>query len=76
MIPFKRDWWALDLDKLQKLCYWVRIPHHYRARVWNVLLGVRPTLRELWDFADAQHEELYRDLKDASVAVFGPLPGG
>lgn len=65
---------AADLDKLQKLCYWVRIPHHYRTRVWNVLLGVRPTIRELWDFADEQHEVLFGELREAAAAVYGADP--
>ncbi|KAI9007715.1 hypothetical protein DFJ74DRAFT_711963 [Hyaloraphidium curvatum] len=67
---------VLDIDKLQKLCYWVRIPHHFRTRVWNVLLGVRPTLRDLWGFVDAQHEQLYGDLREAARYVFAPLPEG
>jgi len=28
-----------DLEKLSKLCLWVRIPHSYRSTVWKVLLG-------------------------------------
>ena len=42
----------LNINKLQKLCLWVRIPHSYRPLVWKVLLKCWPQYKEMWKFAE------------------------
>ncbi|KAI8819912.1 uncharacterized protein EV422DRAFT_532735 [Fimicolochytrium jonesii] len=53
----------LNIERLNKLCLWVRIPHSYRALVWKVLLGTVSLTKEVWGFADAQRAEQYGDLR-------------
>jgi len=60
----------LDLEKLSKLCLWVRIPHSYRSTVWKVLLGVLPTYKITWEFAEKQRKEQYDDLKKTIAYSF------
>lgn len=52
-----------DVEHLNKLCLWVRIPHAYRPLVWKVLLGTLPLQKEVWPFVEEQRAEEYRDLK-------------
>ncbi|KXS21888.1 hypothetical protein M427DRAFT_151147 [Gonapodya prolifera JEL478] len=61
---------VLDVEKLQKLCLWVRIPHIYRVTVWKALLGVIPTIRELWPFAEEQKLVQYTMLRKAAFLAF------
>ncbi|KAJ3159641.1 TBC1 domain member 7 [Geranomyces michiganensis] len=53
----------LDIERLNKLCLWVRIPHSYRPLVWKVLLGTNSVAKEVWPFVDRQREEQFDDLK-------------
>ncbi|KAJ3412304.1 TBC1 domain member 7 [Chytridiales sp. JEL 0842] len=61
----------LDLERLNKLCLWVRIPHLYRPQVWKVLLGVLPLTKQAWPFVEDQQRQQFEDLKNASYYVFG-----
>ncbi|KAJ3023280.1 TBC1 domain member 7 [Thoreauomyces humboldtii] len=61
----------LDVERLNKLCLWVRIPHSYRPIVWKVLLGTISLAKEVWPFVDQQREEQYTDLKRC-VSFLGP----
>ncbi|KAI8588125.1 hypothetical protein BDZ88DRAFT_422587 [Geranomyces variabilis] len=53
----------LDIERLNKLCLWVRIPHSYRPLVWKVLLGTNSLAKEVWPFVDQQREAQFEDLK-------------
>ncbi|KAJ3343771.1 TBC1 domain member 7 [Gonapodya sp. JEL0774] len=61
---------VLDVDMLQKLCLWVRIPHIYRVTVWKALLGVTPIIRELWPFVQNQKLDQYVMLRRAALLAF------
>ncbi|KND02984.1 uncharacterized protein SPPG_02059 [Spizellomyces punctatus DAOM BR117] len=54
----------LDVERLNKLCLWVRIPHAYRPLVWKVILGTLPLSKDVWPFVEEQRAEQYRDLKE------------
>ncbi|KAJ3186594.1 hypothetical protein HDU85_007414 [Gaertneriomyces sp. JEL0708] len=56
---------TLDVERLNKLCLWVRIPHSYRSLVWKVVLGALPLHKDVWPFIEEQRQEQYRDLKHA-----------
>ncbi|RKO93676.1 hypothetical protein BDK51DRAFT_28016 [Blyttiomyces helicus] len=60
---------VLDLERLNKLCLWVRIPHFYRQIVWKLLLGVVPLEKETWTFVDEQRVAQFEALKAAALVV-------
>ncbi|KAI8917292.1 hypothetical protein DFJ77DRAFT_459852 [Powellomyces hirtus] len=62
----------LDIERLNKLCLWVRIPHAYRPLVWKVLLGTISLAKEVWPFVDAQREEQFQDLKQCVAVLSRP----
>ncbi|RKO96832.1 hypothetical protein CXG81DRAFT_25052 [Caulochytrium protostelioides] len=60
---------VLDVDKLVKLCLWVRIPQRYRPLVWKVLLGVVSTDKQTWPRVDAVHAQHFADLLHAVLRL-------
>ncbi|TPX33508.1 hypothetical protein SmJEL517_g03661 [Synchytrium microbalum] len=63
---------VLDLERLTKLCLWVRIPHLYRPLVWKVLLGVLPTSKDVWSYVEDQRSQQFQDLKRAAQFIYPP----
>ena len=55
----------LDIDKLNKICLWVRIPHVYRPIVWKILLGIVPLIKDAWGFVEDQRQEQFKFLREA-----------
>ncbi|KAJ1343662.1 hypothetical protein BSLG_001810 [Batrachochytrium salamandrivorans] len=61
----------LSIDRLNKLCLWIRIPHFYRPVVWKLLLGVTSVHKEAWSFIAQQRQEHFEDLKEAVFLLTG-----
>ena len=51
---------VLQIEKLNKLCLWVRIPHMYRCLVWKTLLGVLPLDKSSWESVMKARREQYQ----------------
>lgn len=52
----------LDIDKLNKVCLWIRIPHMYRPTVWKILLGVLPLSKQAWTIIDDLNNDSFQEL--------------
>ncbi|KAH9267189.1 hypothetical protein BASA83_010103 [Batrachochytrium salamandrivorans] len=71
----------LSIDRLNKLCLWIRIPHFYRPVVWKLLLGMQLPFttthmgyfcsQEAWSFIAQQRQEHFEDLKEAVFLLTG-----
>lgn len=55
----------LQLERLNKLCLWVRIPHMYRPLVWKVLLAVLPCEKSAFDVVTKLRKEQFFILQEA-----------
>ncbi|KAL2918659.1 TBC1 domain member 7 [Polyrhizophydium stewartii] len=58
---------VLSVDRLNKLCLWIRIPHFYRPIVWK--LACCPVHRDSWEFVGRQRQEHFEALKEAVVLM-------
>ena len=61
---------VLSIDRLNKLCLWVRIPHLHRTIVWKVLMGVLPIYKEAWDFVNDQRILYFQILRESTSILF------
>ncbi|EGF82357.1 hypothetical protein BATDEDRAFT_86161 [Batrachochytrium dendrobatidis JAM81] len=59
----------LSIDRLNKLCLWIRIPHFYRPVVWKLLLGVTPVHKEAWGFVAEQRQQHFEILKESVLLL-------
>lgn len=61
----------LDVEKINKVCLWIRVPHIYRPTVWKILLGVLPVSKPAWNLVDALDHEQFVDLVNSTLAISG-----
>lgn len=60
---------VVNLAQLSKLALEVGISSTYRDMAWQVLSGVMPPYRCMWDFAADERQQMYRDVADAAQVL-------
>ena len=61
-----------SLPQLRRLCQQCPMPASYRARVWALVLGVDPLIRDARPFVAAQKEETFNDIYCAARRLANP----
>lgn len=61
-------------DTLRRFCVFPGLGDAERADMWNILLGVQTTIRDLWKFTDTQRREAYDALLLNAMKVLDGEP--
>jgi len=59
-ILFKES--PIDKKKLSHFTLRFTVPNTFRKTIYSILLGVLPTLRQMWEFVEEQRKEVFDDL--------------